>query len=239
MDQVGFRGPQVCSIVGITYRQLDYWDRTGLSRPSLAKARGSGTQRLYAYKDLLELKVIKQLLDGGVNLRQARRAIECLRESVGEDLTTANLVIVGEGSVLMRTGEQIIDLLRGGQGVFNVVPLAEWSVRSMQRSAASIAPNDDQCVGVFGCGGQTLPAPQRSPGLPGWPREDKRSPTGHRSGFTSRHCAPRCGLLMILSACLRSFSTTTKFSGSTSPWSLSSHGDPMGNRRVRSARIST
>jgi DNA-binding transcriptional MerR regulator len=124
MDQVGFRGPQVCSIVGITYRQLDYWDRTGLSRPSLAPARGSGSQRLYAYKDLLELKVIKQLLDGGVNLRQARRAIECLRDSVGEDLTTANLVIVGEGSVLVRTGEEIIDLLRGGQGVFNVVPLA-------------------------------------------------------------------------------------------------------------------
>ena len=124
MDQVGFRGPQVCSIVGITNRQLDYWDRTGLSRPSLAQARGSGSQRLYAYRDLLELKVIKQLLDGGVNLRQARRAIECLRESVGEDLTTANLVIAGEGSVLMRTGEEIIDLLRGGQGVFNVVPLA-------------------------------------------------------------------------------------------------------------------
>ncbi len=124
MDQVGFRGPQVCSIVGITYRQLDYWDRTGLSRPSLAKARGSGSQRLYAYRDLLELKVIKQLLDGGVNLRQARRAIECLRESVGEDLTTANLVVVGEGSVLVRTGEEIIYLLRGGQGVFNVVPLA-------------------------------------------------------------------------------------------------------------------
>jgi DNA-binding transcriptional MerR regulator len=124
MDQDGFRGPQVCSIVGITYRQLDYWDRTGLSRPSLAKAHGSGSQRLYSYRDLLELRVIKQLLDGGVNLRQARRAIECLRESVGEDLATANLVIVGEGSVLMRTGEEIIDLLRGGQGVFNVVPLA-------------------------------------------------------------------------------------------------------------------
>ena len=124
MAQEGFRGPQVCSIVGITYRQLDYWDRTGLSRPSLAKARGSGSQRLYSYRDLLELRVIKQLLDGGVNLRQARRAIECLRESVGQDLTTANLVIVGEGSVLVRTGEEIIDLLRGGQGVFNVVPLA-------------------------------------------------------------------------------------------------------------------
>jgi DNA-binding transcriptional MerR regulator len=146
MDQAGFRGPQVCSIVGITYRQLDYWDRTGLSRPSLAKARGSGSQRLYAYKDLLELKVIKQLLDGGVNLRQARRAIECLRESIGEDLTTANLVIVGEGSVLMRTGEEIIDLLRGGQGVFNVVPLAgvvgevDAAIHRIDGQASSGAP---------------------------------------------------------------------------------------------------
>jgi DNA-binding transcriptional MerR regulator len=124
MDQAGFRGPQVCRIVGITYRQLDYWDRTGLSRPSLAKARGSGSQRVYAYADLVELKVIKQLLDAGVNLHQARRAIECLRESFGEDLNTANLVIAGEGSVLLRSGEEIIDLLQGGQGVFNIVPMA-------------------------------------------------------------------------------------------------------------------
>jgi len=101
---------------------------------------------MYAYKDLLELKVIKQLLDGGVNLRQARRAIECLRESIGEDLTTANLVIVGEGSVLMRTGEEIIDLLKGGQGVFNVVPLAgvvgevDAAIHRIDGQASSGAP---------------------------------------------------------------------------------------------------
>lgn len=119
----GFRGPQVCSIVGITYRQLDYWARTDLLRPSLADAKGSGTQRLYSYQDLLELKVIKQLLDAGVNLQQARKAIDCLREA-GEDLATANLVLAGDQSILTRSGEQIIDLLRGGQGVFNIVPLA-------------------------------------------------------------------------------------------------------------------
>ena len=119
----GFRGPQVCKIVGITYRQLDYWARTGLLRPTLADARGSGTQRIYAYSDVLELKVIKQLLDAGVNLQQARRAIACLRDS-GEDLAVANLVLAGEGTVLATSGEQIIDLLKGGQGVFNIVPLA-------------------------------------------------------------------------------------------------------------------
>ncbi len=119
----GFRGPQVCAIVGITYRQLDYWARTDLLRPSLADAKGSGSQRLYSYQDLLELKVIKQLLDAGVKLQQARRAVACVRSS-GEDLATANLVIGAEGTVLVRTGEEIVDLLRGGQGVFNIVPLA-------------------------------------------------------------------------------------------------------------------
>jgi DNA-binding transcriptional MerR regulator len=124
MVQEGFRGPQACAIVGITYRQLDYWARTGLLRPSLAEARGSGTQRVYSYHDVLELKVIKHLLDAGINLRQARRAIECLRTGLGEDLATTNIVLAGEGSVLARSGEEIVDLLRGGQGVFNIVPLA-------------------------------------------------------------------------------------------------------------------
>jgi DNA-binding transcriptional MerR regulator len=122
-SEEGFRGPQVCKVVGITYRQLDYWARTDLLRPSLADAHGSGSQRLYSYSDIVELKVIKQLLDAGVNLGQARRAIACLRESGGE-LATANLVLGTAGTVLARSGEEIVDLLRGGQGVFNIVPLA-------------------------------------------------------------------------------------------------------------------
>jgi DNA-binding transcriptional MerR regulator len=124
METEGFRGPQVCAVVGITYRQLDYWARTGLLRPSVAEARGSGSHRLYSYRDLLELKVIKQLLDAGLELRQARRAIECLRTGLGEDPATANLVLGGGGSLLVRTGEEIVDLLKGGQGVFNIMPLA-------------------------------------------------------------------------------------------------------------------
>ncbi|MDA8295514.1 MAG: MerR family transcriptional regulator [Actinomycetota bacterium] len=119
----GYRGPQVCKIVGITYRQLDYWARTDLLRPSLVDAKGSGSQRLYSYQDLLELKVIKQLLDAGVKLQSARKAIDCLRQS-GEDLAAANLVLGATGTVLARSDEQLVDLLRGGQGVFNVVPLA-------------------------------------------------------------------------------------------------------------------
>ena len=123
MPEEGFRGPQVCSIVGISYRQLDYWARTNLLRPSISEAKGSGTQRRYSYRDLLELKVIKRLLDAGVSLQSARRAIEVLRKG-GGDLATANLVLNGSQSVLARSGEEIIDLLKGGQGVLNVVALA-------------------------------------------------------------------------------------------------------------------
>lgn len=122
MATEGFRGPQVCKIVGITYRQLDYWARTDLIRPSVADAAGSGTQRLYSYRDIVELKVIKKLLDAGISLRKARSAGEYLREHLGEDLSAASLVLDGTGSVLVRSGDEIVDLVRRGQGVLNILP---------------------------------------------------------------------------------------------------------------------
>ena len=143
----GFRGPQVCDIVGITYRQLDYWARTDLLKPSISEARGSGTQRLYSYRDLLDLKVIKRLLDAGVSLKSARRAIVCLREGLGESLATANLVLNGEGSVLARTGDEIIDLLRGGQGVLNIVPLA-GVLEELDAAILELRPVDGEAASV-------------------------------------------------------------------------------------------
>ena len=122
--EAGFSGTRTAEIVGITYRQLDYWARTDLIRPSIADARGSGTQRRYSYRDLVELKVIKSLLDAGVSLKSARRAIEYLRDNLGTDVGSANLVLNGARSVLARTGEEIVDLVRQGQGVLNIVPLA-------------------------------------------------------------------------------------------------------------------
>jgi DNA-binding transcriptional MerR regulator len=123
VSETGFSGPQVCSIVGITYRQLDYWARTDLVRPSLADARGSGSQRRYSYRDLVRLKVVKSLLDAGVKLQAARKAIEYLRDDLGEDWDTASLVLDGARSVLARDGETLVDLVRQGQGVLNIVPL--------------------------------------------------------------------------------------------------------------------
>ena len=122
MDE-GYSGPTVCKIVGISYRQLDYWARTDLIRPSLADAAGSGTQRRYSHRDLVELKVIKNLLDGGVSLKSARRAIEYLRSNLGEDIASANLVLNGAGSVLAHSDGELIDIVRQGQGVLNIVPL--------------------------------------------------------------------------------------------------------------------
>src|SRR6202046_694738 len=120
----GFSGPQVCGLVGISYRQLDYWARTGLLQPSVAAAKGSGSRRIYSYSDVLELKVIKQLLDAGVSLQSARRAVECLRQELGTELASANLVLTSSSSVLAGTDGEGVDLLGGGQGVFHIVPLA-------------------------------------------------------------------------------------------------------------------
>ena len=118
--EAGFRGTQVCNIVGITYRQLDYWARTDLLRPSISDAKGSGSQRVYSYTDLVQLKVIKQLLDNGISLRSTRRALECLR-ATGDEIPSASLVIADDRSVLVHSGEELFDLLRGGQGVLNIV----------------------------------------------------------------------------------------------------------------------
>ena len=124
MIRHGFSGKRTAEIVDITYRQLDYWARTDLVRPSMAEAAGSGSRRLYSYRDLLELKVIKALLDAGIRLEQVRKVFAYMRNSLGEDVASANLVIDGSKSVLVHTGEELIDLLQNGQGVLNVLPLA-------------------------------------------------------------------------------------------------------------------
>jgi len=119
-----FSGKRAAEIVGITYRQLDYWARTDLVRPSVADARGSGSRRRYGYRDLLELKVIKTLLDSGIRLEMVRDAFEYLRTQLGENVSSANLVINGSFSVVVNSGEELIDILQNGQGVLNILPLA-------------------------------------------------------------------------------------------------------------------
>jgi DNA-binding transcriptional MerR regulator len=120
----GFSGAKAAEIVGITYRQLDYWARTDLVRPSLEDAKGSGSRRRYRPRDLLELRVIKALLDAGIRLETVREVFSYLRDSLGKDVTRANLVIQGSASVLIQTDGELIDLVKKGQGVLNILPLA-------------------------------------------------------------------------------------------------------------------
>lgn len=125
MRETGYSGTKAAKIVGITYRQLDYWTRTELVRPSLAVAEGSGSRRLYSYRDLLELRMIKTLLDAGIRLEHVRDAFSYLRQHVSPDITSAHIVINGS-SVTLCEGDQLVDVLRRpGQGVLNVLALAD------------------------------------------------------------------------------------------------------------------
>jgi DNA-binding transcriptional MerR regulator len=120
----GYSGKRTAEIVGITYRQLDYWARTDLVRPSLADAQGSGSRRRYSYSDLLELRVIKNLLDAGIRLENVRDVFSYMREHLGEDIASANLVLSGSTAVLVSDDGELLDLVKRGQGVLNVLPLA-------------------------------------------------------------------------------------------------------------------
>ncbi len=123
MAKQSFSGSQAAQIAGITYRQLDYWARTNLIRPSLSDAKGSGSRRSYEYRDLLELKVIKQLLDAGIKLESVREVFNYLRSHVDTEIAAAHIVISGKAVVLCQ-GDQLVDVVRNGQGVLNVLPLA-------------------------------------------------------------------------------------------------------------------
>lgn len=126
-DTEGFSGRQSAQIVGITYRQLDYWARTDLIRPSLAEASGSGSRRRYSYRDLVELKIIKRLLDAGISLPAVRKAFGYLREQLQADIASAHLVLSGSSAVLVRDGEELIDVVNRftGQGVLNLLALSD------------------------------------------------------------------------------------------------------------------
>ena len=117
---VGFRGPTACQVVGITYRQLDYWARTGLVAPSIRSAAGSGSQRLYSFKDMLVLKVVKRLLDAGVSLQNIRVAVDQLRCRGVDDLAKITLLSDGTTVYECSSAEEVVDLLAGGQGVFGI-----------------------------------------------------------------------------------------------------------------------
>ena len=133
---VGYRGATACVAAGITYRQLDYWARTGLVEPSVKPATGSGSQRLYGFRDILVLKIVKRLLDTGVSLQNIRSAVEHLRSRGVADLERMTLMSDGASIYECSGADDIIDLLQGGQGVFGIAIGRVWS--EVQGSLATL-----------------------------------------------------------------------------------------------------
>ena len=125
-ESAGYRGPTACKAAGITYRQLDYWARTGLVEPTVRSATGSGTQRLYGFRDILVLRVVKRLLDSGVSLQQIRSAVGHLRERGVEDLSNITLMSDGASVYECTSDAEVIDLVQGGQGVFGIALGKVW-----------------------------------------------------------------------------------------------------------------
>ena len=135
-EHIGYRGPTACTAAGITYRQLDYWARTGLVEPTVRGATGSGSQRLYSFRDILILKVIKRLLDAGISLPNIRTAVQFLRERGTDDLTRVTLMSDGASVYECTSNDEVIDLLQGGQGVFGIAIGGVW--REIEGSLADL-----------------------------------------------------------------------------------------------------
>ena len=169
-----FSGKRAADIVGISYRQLDYWARTDLIRPSVADAHGSGSRRRYSYRNLLELKLVKMLLDNGIKLESIREAFFYLRDQLGEDVSTAKLVIAGNSAVLVRENDELIDVVNRyqGQGVLNLLAL-DGVKEQVDAAIVELFPSD-------GAGGDPTssegdgPAPRASRG-----RAARRAADGH------------------------------------------------------------
>ena len=122
VEENGYRAPQVCKIVGITYRQLDYWARTRLLTPSVQGAHGSGSQRLYAFADIVQLRVVKRLLDAGMSLKRIRQAMEILRRQLDSERPLADVTLLSDGSTIFaaHSADEVVDVFRRGQGVFGI-----------------------------------------------------------------------------------------------------------------------
>jgi DNA-binding transcriptional MerR regulator len=150
-ELVGYRGPSACQIAGITYRQLDYWARTSLVGPSIRGAAGSGSQRLYSFKDILVLKIVKRLLDTGISLHNIRVAVDHLRQRGVQDL--ANITLFSDGTTVYEctSAEEVVDLLQGGQGVFGIA--VSGAMRELTGAIADFP-------GERADGGESIAAPE-------------------------------------------------------------------------------
>jgi DNA-binding transcriptional MerR regulator len=144
----GYRAPQVCNVVGISYRQLDYWARTGLITPSVQRAAGSGTQRLYSFSDVVQLKVVKRLLDAGMSLKKIRKAMDILRVELASQNPLDDVTLLSDGVTIYaaHSPSEVVDVFRGGQGVFGIAvgPVQEEIAGEIHRLFPEASPGDPE-----------------------------------------------------------------------------------------------
>ena len=143
-SDLGYRGPTACNAAGITYRQLDYWARTGLVEPGIRSAHGSGSQRLYSFRDILVLKVVKRLLDTGVSLQNIRTAVAHLRGRGVDDLAQITLMSDGASVYECTSADEVVDLVQGGQGVFGIAVGRVWREVEGELAALPSERTDDE-----------------------------------------------------------------------------------------------
>jgi DNA-binding transcriptional MerR regulator len=158
-EDMGYRGPTACAAAGITYRQLDYWARTGLVEPGIRGAAGSGSQRLYGFRDILVLKVVKRLLDTGVSLQNIRTAVAHLRERGVDDLAQITLMSDGASVYECTSADEVVDLVQGGQGVFGIAVGRVW--REVEGSLAEM-PGERSGATEAAPGGVAADAPEHA-----------------------------------------------------------------------------
>jgi DNA-binding transcriptional MerR regulator len=162
-EDVGYRGPTACRAAGITYRQLDYWARTGLVEPEVRTAHGSGSQRLYSFRDILVLKIVKRLLDTGVSLQQIRAAVGHLRDRGIDDLAQITLMSDGASVYECTSADEVVDLVQGGQGVFGIAVGRVW--REVEGSLAHLPAeraDDERPAAAAGTADDELAARRRA-----------------------------------------------------------------------------
>ena len=194
-EDIGYRGPTACSAAGITYRQLDYWARTGLVEPSIRSAAGSGSQRLYSFRDILVLKVVKRLLDTGVSLQNIRTAVSHLRERGVDDLAQITLMSDGASVYECTSADEVVDLVQGGQGVFGIAVGRVW--REVEGSLAELPgerPGDDG--GRRPAGDDGRPGERRA--VRATPRPPYRLTTAGTAAWRSVPSRPRVRLALLV-----------------------------------------